>query len=35
MGWLRKYVLPLRRWGEMLAVIGTVEHYVRHEGLHR
>jgi len=35
LGWLRKYVLPLRRWGEMLAVIGTVEHYVRHEGLHR
>lgn len=35
LGWLRKYVSPLRRWGEMLAVIGTAEHYVRHEGLHR
>lgn len=34
LGWLRKFAPPLRRWGEMLAVIGTVEHYVRHEGVH-
>lgn len=34
LGWLRKFAQPVRRWGEMLAVIGTAEHYVRHEGIH-
>ena len=34
LGWLRKFAPPLRRWGEMLAVIGAAEHYVRHEGHH-
>ena len=34
LGWLRKFVPQVRRWGEMLAVIGTAEHYVRHEGIH-
>lgn len=34
LGWLRKFAPQVRRWGEMLAVIGTAEHYVRHEGLH-
>lgn len=34
LGWLRKFVQPVRRWGEMLAVIGEAEHYVRHEGIH-
>jgi hypothetical protein len=34
LGWLRNFAQPLRRWGEMLAVIGTAEHYVRHEGIH-
>ena len=34
LGWLRKYEQPLRRWGEMLAVIGAAEHYLRHEGIH-
>lgn len=34
LGWLRKFVQPVRRWAEMLAVIGTAEHYVRHEGIH-
>ena len=34
LGWLRKFALPVRRWGEMLAVIGAAEHYVRHEGHH-
>jgi hypothetical protein len=34
LGWLRKYAPQVRRWGEMLAVLGTAEHYVRHEGLH-
>jgi hypothetical protein len=32
--WLRKFAVPVRRWGEMLSVIGAAEHYVRHEGLH-
>jgi hypothetical protein len=32
--WLRKFAPQLRRWGEMLAVIGIVENYVRHEGIH-
>jgi hypothetical protein len=34
LGWLRKFVPQVRRWGEMLSVIGAAEHYVRHEGLH-
>ena len=34
LGWLRGFAQPLRRWGEMLAVVGTAEHYVRHEGIH-
>ncbi len=34
LGWLRKFAQPVRRWGEMLAVIGAAEHYVRHEGIH-
>jgi hypothetical protein len=34
LGWLRKFVPQVRRWGEMLSVIGTAEHYVRHEGIH-
>jgi len=34
LGWLRKFVPQVRRWGEMLSVIGTTEHYVRHEGIH-
>ena len=34
LGWLRKFVPQVRRWGEMLVVIGTAEHYVRHEGIH-
>jgi hypothetical protein len=34
LGWLRKFAPQVRRWGEMLSVIGTTEHYVRHEGVH-
>jgi hypothetical protein len=34
LGWLRKFVPQVRRWAEMLAVIGTAERYVRHEGIH-
>jgi len=34
LGWLRKFAPQVRRWGEMLAVIGAAEHYVRHEGIH-
>lgn len=34
LGWLRNFGPPLRRWGEMLSVIGAAEHYVRHEGIH-
>lgn len=34
LGWLRKFAPQVRRWGEMLSMIGTTEHYVRHEGLH-
>jgi hypothetical protein len=34
LGWLRKYAPQVRRWGEMFSVLGTAEHYVRHEGLH-
>ena len=32
--WLRKFAPQVRRWAEMLAVIGATEHYVRHEGIH-
>ena len=35
LGWLRKFVPQVRRWQEMLAVIGVAEHYVRHQGIHR
>ena len=35
LGWLRKFSPQVRRWAEMLAVVGTTEHYVRHEGIHR
>jgi len=34
LGWLRQYSPQVRRWAEMLAVVGTTEHYVRHEGVH-
>lgn len=34
LGWLRKYTPQVRRWREMLTVIGAAEHYVRHEGIH-
>lgn len=34
LGWLRKFASPVRRWQEMLAVVGATEHYVRHEGIH-
>jgi len=34
LGWLRKFAPQVRRWAEMLAVLGTAEHYVRHEGIH-
>jgi hypothetical protein len=35
LGWLREYSSPLRRWREMLHVIETTEHHVRHQGIHR
>jgi hypothetical protein len=34
LGWLRKFIPPVRRWKEMLAMIGSAEHYVRHQGIH-
>jgi hypothetical protein len=34
LGWLRKFAPQVRRWSEMLSLIGMVEHYVRHEGIH-
>jgi hypothetical protein len=34
LGWLRKFAPQVRRWREMLSVIGTAERYVRHEGIH-
>jgi hypothetical protein len=34
LGWLPKFAPQIRRWGEMLEVIGAAEHYVRHEGIH-
>jgi hypothetical protein len=35
LGWLRTIVPQVRRWGEMLSLMETTEHYVRHEGIHR
>jgi len=35
LGWLREYCPQIRRWREMLDVIETTEHYVRHQGIHR
>ena len=35
LGWLRQHCGAIRRWREMLHVIETTEHYVRHEGIHR
>lgn len=35
LGWLREHIRPIRRWREMLDVIETTEHYVRHQGTHR
>jgi hypothetical protein len=35
LGWLREYSGQIRRWREMLDVIETTEHYVRHQGVHR
>ena len=34
LGWLRKFSPQVRRWAEMLAVVGMTEHYLRHEGVH-
>lgn len=35
LGWLRKFAPQVRRWGEMLSVVGAAEQHVRHEGIHR
>ena len=35
LGWLREYCRPIQRGREMLDVIETAEHYVRHQGIHR
>ncbi|MGA2616388.1 MAG: hypothetical protein ABSF26_02185 [Thermoguttaceae bacterium] len=35
LGWLRGYLPHVQRWREMLKVIETTEHYVRHQGVHR
>lgn len=35
LGWLRKYGPHVRRWREVLKVMETTEHYVRHQGIHR
>ncbi len=35
LGWLREYGPHVRRWREMLKVMETTEHYVRHQGIHR
>lgn len=35
LGWLRRFASPVQRWREMLQVIEAVEHYVRHQGIHR
>jgi hypothetical protein len=34
LGWLRTFGPQVRRWTEMLAVIGAAEHCVRHQGIH-
>lgn len=34
LGWLRGHRDQIRRWREMLDVIETTEHYVRHQGIH-
>ena len=35
LGWLREYGPDVRRWRELLKVMETTEHYVRHQGIHR
>ena len=35
LGWLRAFEPQIRRWRELLTVVGAAEHYVRHEGLHQ
>jgi hypothetical protein len=35
LGWLREYRPLIRRWREILDVMETTEHYVRHQGIHR
>lgn len=35
LGWLREYGPHVRRWREILKVMETTEHYVRHQGIHR
>ena len=34
LGWLRVFAPQVQRWREMMEVIETTEHYVRHEGIH-
>jgi hypothetical protein len=34
LGWLRDYREALYHWSVLLAIAGTAEHYVRHEGYH-
>ena len=35
LGWLREHRRQIQRWREMLDVVETTEHYVRHQGIHR
>ena len=35
LGWLRAFEPQIGRWGELMTVVGAVEHYVRHEGIHQ
>jgi hypothetical protein len=35
LGWLRGFASQVEGWREMLTVIETTEHYVRHQGIHR
>lgn len=35
LGWLRAFEPQIARWRELLTVVGAVEHYVRHEGVHQ
>jgi len=35
LGWLREHRHQIQRWREMLDVVETTAHYVRHQGLHR